>query len=116
MARRLSVKATWLRAECEAGRLPHVCADDQILFDPETVEQVLLARAQGRRRRRLAADGNVNLLGARELAELLDISPSWVRRQARDGRLPSFRYRKRYFFSIGAVLDELRARSQEVLR
>lgn len=46
MARRLRVPVRWLRAEAEAGRLPHVKAERQFLFDPETVERVLLERAQ----------------------------------------------------------------------
>ena len=46
MARRLRVRAAWLRAEAEAGRIPHVRAEDQYLFDPESVEQVLVERAQ----------------------------------------------------------------------
>ncbi len=46
MARRLRVRVRWLRAEAAAGRLPHVRADDQYLFDPAVVEQVLIERAQ----------------------------------------------------------------------
>jgi hypothetical protein len=45
MARFLRVPVRWLRAEAEAGRIPHVKADRQLLFDPETVEAVLLDRA-----------------------------------------------------------------------
>jgi hypothetical protein len=47
MARRLGVKPRWLRAEAEADRLPAVPAGDTYLFDPATVERVLLKRAQG---------------------------------------------------------------------
>ena len=47
MARRLRVSVRWLRSEAEAGRLPHVKAERQYLFDPEAVERVLLERAQG---------------------------------------------------------------------
>ena len=47
MARRLGVKAKWLRAEAEAGRLPHVKAEDTLLFEPETVFSILVKRAQG---------------------------------------------------------------------
>jgi hypothetical protein len=36
----------WLKAEAEAGRIPHVKADTVLLFDPEAVERVLLERAQ----------------------------------------------------------------------
>ena len=46
MARRLRVPVKWLRAEAEAGRVPHLKADKVFLFDPETVERVLLERAQ----------------------------------------------------------------------
>ncbi|MGA2091848.1 MAG: hypothetical protein ABSH16_00375 [Sedimentisphaerales bacterium] len=47
MARRLGVRAKWLRAEAEAGRLPHVRAEDTLLFEPETVFSILVKRAQG---------------------------------------------------------------------
>ena len=47
MAARLRVTAKWLRAEAEAGRLPHVKADKVFLFDPEAVEAALLERARG---------------------------------------------------------------------
>lgn len=46
MARRLRVPVRWLRAEAEAGRIPHVRAERVLLFDPEAVERVLLERAQ----------------------------------------------------------------------
>ena len=46
MARRLRVRAAWLRSEAEAGRIPHVRAEDEFLFDPDAVERVLLERAQ----------------------------------------------------------------------
>lgn len=46
MARRLRVPVRWLKAEAEAGRIPHVRADRVLLFDPETVEAVLLDRAR----------------------------------------------------------------------
>ena len=47
MARRLGVRAAWLRSEADAGRLPHVRAGDRYLFDPATVERILLDRARG---------------------------------------------------------------------
>jgi hypothetical protein len=47
MARRLRVPVRWLRAEAEAGRIPHLRADKVLLFDPETVERVLLEHARG---------------------------------------------------------------------
>ena len=46
MARLLRIPVRWLRAEAEAGRIPHVKADRVFLFNPETVEQVLLERAR----------------------------------------------------------------------
>jgi excisionase family DNA binding protein len=45
MARRLRVTTSWLRAEADAGRIPHVKAGRAYLFDPEAVEKVLLERA-----------------------------------------------------------------------
>ncbi len=46
MARHLRVPVRWLKAEAEAGRLPHVQAERVLLFDPETVEKVLVERAR----------------------------------------------------------------------
>ncbi len=46
MARRLRVRAGWLRAEAQAGGIPHVKAGEEYLFDPESVERVLLERAR----------------------------------------------------------------------
>jgi hypothetical protein len=47
MARRLRVPVRWLRAEAEAGRIPHVKAERVLLFDPLTVQAVLLERCRG---------------------------------------------------------------------
>lgn len=44
MARRLRVPQTWLRAECEAGRLPHLKAGSSLLFDAEAVETAIRQR------------------------------------------------------------------------
>lgn len=44
MARRLRVPATWLRAEAEAGRMPHLRAGSALLFDPEVVERIVFDR------------------------------------------------------------------------
>jgi hypothetical protein len=46
MARRLRVPVRWLRSEAEAGRIPHVQAERVLLFDPATVERVLVERAK----------------------------------------------------------------------
>ena len=46
MARWLRVPVKWLKAEAEAGRIPHVKADKVFLFNPQAVEAALLERAQ----------------------------------------------------------------------
>lgn len=46
MARVLGVTSRWLRAEAEAGRLPHLHADTTILFDADLVEGLLAERAR----------------------------------------------------------------------
>jgi hypothetical protein len=42
----LSVPAAWLRAEADAGHLPHLRAGSKYLFDVDTVERLLLKRAR----------------------------------------------------------------------
>ena len=51
MARQLGVTAKWLRAEAEAGKLPHLKAGERILFELNTVKTLLVERAklEGRR-------------------------------------------------------------------
>lgn len=58
MARLARVPATRLRAEAEAGRIPHLKAGARMLFHAPTVERILLerathgqAKAEGRRGR-----------------------------------------------------------------
>lgn len=46
MARHLRVPQKWLRAQAEAGLIPHLDAGGQLLFNPEAVEAVLLERAR----------------------------------------------------------------------
>ena len=46
MARLLGVSTRWLRAEAEAGRIPHLPADKTILFDADLVEALLAERAR----------------------------------------------------------------------
>lgn len=46
MARLLGVTSRWLRAEAEAGRLPHLPAGNTILFDADLVERLLAERAR----------------------------------------------------------------------
>jgi hypothetical protein len=45
-SRLLRVPAAWLRAEAEAGRLPHLRAGKSILFDVDLVERLLIERAR----------------------------------------------------------------------
>ena len=42
MARLVRVSARWLRAEAEAGRIPHLKAGTVLLFNPEVVERLLI--------------------------------------------------------------------------
>lgn len=44
MARRLRVPTKWLRAEADAGRIPHLRAGSALLFDPEIVERIVFER------------------------------------------------------------------------
>lgn len=46
MARLARVPARWLRTEAIAGRLPHLAAGSQILFDAEIVLRILEERAR----------------------------------------------------------------------
>ena len=46
VARMLRVPVKWLRAEAEAGRIPHLRAGRAMLCDLETVERILLQRAR----------------------------------------------------------------------
>jgi excisionase family DNA binding protein len=45
LARRLRVPARWIRQEAEAGRIPHLKAGSQLLFNLGAVETVLAERA-----------------------------------------------------------------------
>jgi hypothetical protein len=45
-ARLLHVPSDWLRAEAEAGRVPHLKAGKALLFDVDTVERILIERAR----------------------------------------------------------------------
>jgi hypothetical protein len=44
--KRFGLSLAWLRAEAEAGRIPCFKAGRKLVFDPEAVEQSLLARAR----------------------------------------------------------------------
>jgi hypothetical protein len=46
MARRLRVPAGWLKTEADAGRIPHLKAGSQRLFNVAEVERVLAERAR----------------------------------------------------------------------
>lgn len=45
-AKYLRVPPDWLRAECDAGRLPHLKAGDKVLVDLAKIEKLLWERAQ----------------------------------------------------------------------
>jgi len=47
MARRLGVPVRWLKAEADAGRIPHLRAEKVYLFDPQVVFDLLAKRARG---------------------------------------------------------------------
>jgi excisionase family DNA binding protein len=49
LARHLRVPMSWLRREADAGRVPHIAAGSQRLFHLASVEEVLAARAAGRK-------------------------------------------------------------------
>jgi len=38
---------TWLRAEAQAGRIPHLKVGARTMFNPDAVERALLSRAVG---------------------------------------------------------------------
>lgn len=43
--KRYGLTAAWLRAEAEAGRIPHLKAGRRLLFDAQAVETALIRRA-----------------------------------------------------------------------
>lgn len=45
LAKRLGLSVAWLRAEVQAGRLPHLKAGKRLLFSVEAVRQHLIQRA-----------------------------------------------------------------------
>jgi hypothetical protein len=51
MATRLNVPAKWLREEAKEGRIPHLDAGGVLLFDPETVERIVMDRLREAARR-----------------------------------------------------------------
>lgn len=46
LARMLKIDIRWLRKETNAGRIPHLSAGNNTLFNPATVREVLAKRAQ----------------------------------------------------------------------
>lgn len=46
MARILKVSSQWLKHEADSGRLPHLKADKQYLFEPRSITQILVSRAK----------------------------------------------------------------------
>jgi hypothetical protein len=46
LSRILHVPVAWLRAEADAGRIPHLRAGTALLFDLETVKRILTERAR----------------------------------------------------------------------
>ena len=47
VARTLKIPAAWLKAETDAGRIPHLKAGRRLLFNPEAVQRCLVQRAAG---------------------------------------------------------------------
>lgn len=45
LARCVRVPVSWIRTEAAAGRLPHLKAGKQLLFDLDTVRRILRERA-----------------------------------------------------------------------
>jgi hypothetical protein len=45
MARKARIPSKWLRQEAEAGRIPHLNAGGQLLFNSQIVESLLLKLA-----------------------------------------------------------------------
>lgn len=50
-ARRLRVPPRWLREQADAGRIPHLRAGSQYLFDPATAERWLQEQLDAQARR-----------------------------------------------------------------
>jgi hypothetical protein len=50
MARKVRVPSTWLRKEAEEGRVPHLNAGGQLLFNSSIVEKLLLSMASQQKR------------------------------------------------------------------
>jgi hypothetical protein len=46
-ARYFKVSTSWLRQQADEGKLPHVKAGDQYLFDLDIINDILLKRAKG---------------------------------------------------------------------
>ncbi len=46
LSRRIGLSATWLKAEAEADRVPHLRVGRRLMFNAAEVERVLLDRAR----------------------------------------------------------------------
>ena len=46
LARRTGLPIAWLRCEARSNRIPHIKVGRRRMFNPDTVEQVLIERAQ----------------------------------------------------------------------
>ena len=46
--KRYGLSMAWLKSEADAGRIPCFKAGQRLLFDPEAVEEALIARARER--------------------------------------------------------------------
>ncbi len=46
LSRRIGLSATWLKAEAEADRVPHLWVGRRLMFNAAEVERVLLDRAR----------------------------------------------------------------------
>lgn len=62
-ARRLGVTQGWLRAEAEAGRIPHLKAGTRILLDLALVERVLWRRVERQAAQQEASDSRAEERG-----------------------------------------------------
>lgn len=46
LAKKLGVKAAWLRSEADRGVFPHVRAEERYLFNPKTIQNIIIENAK----------------------------------------------------------------------
>lgn len=46
LSRRLGLPESWIKAEAKAGRIPSLRAGRRLMFNPDTVERILIERAR----------------------------------------------------------------------